>query len=115
MAGLKGKEQQLNMGDTVQAQSTELYLIMSNLRQIEELLRLKEDCREKPESESRWLSMKEACSYAKMSKNILKARIMEGSIKATKKGGKWIVDRRSIDSYYDDSDIDLLVQDLQRR
>lgn len=51
---------------------------------------------------SRWLKISEACKYARMSKNTLMEYIKSGDIYATKKGGNWIVDRKSIDDFYDE-------------
>lgn len=60
----------------------------------------------------RWLTMREACLYAKMSKNTLMGCIADGNIKASKQRGKWIVDRSSIDAYYEDGETEALVNDL---
>jgi len=60
----------------------------------------------------RWLSMREACLYSKMSKNTLMECINENEIKAVKRRGKWIVDRQSIDSYYADDEAEVRVKDL---
>ena len=49
----------------------------------------------------RWLSLSKACSYASMSENTLLGRIKTGDIYATKKGGKWYVDRESIDAFFE--------------
>jgi hypothetical protein len=52
---------------------------------------------------ARWLTMAEACYYACKSENTLKKIINEGKIYADKKGGGWIVDRESIDTYYNET------------
>lgn len=48
----------------------------------------------------RWLTMKEACQYARVSKNTLRKLIEEGHITAKRLEGKWIIDRLSIDAFY---------------
>lgn len=63
----------------------------------------------------RWLSMSKACKYSEMSKNTLMECIKTGDIKASKNRGKWIVDRQSIDKYYE-SDIEtVLFNDVAQR
>jgi excisionase family DNA binding protein len=49
---------------------------------------------------SQWLTMREACDYAKVKDDVLRKWIAKGFIYATKKGGKWVVDRDSINSFY---------------
>ena len=48
----------------------------------------------------RWLTLREACRYARVSKNTLRRLIEEGHIVAKRLEGKWIVDRFSIDAFY---------------
>ena len=49
----------------------------------------------------RWLTMKEAMTYAKVkSVNPIKKWIVEGYIYAHKRTGSWIIDRQSIDDWY---------------
>jgi predicted site-specific integrase-resolvase len=48
----------------------------------------------------KWLSLPEACAYARRSRNTLLRHIREGKIIASKPDGRWIVDRESIDSFY---------------
>ncbi|OAQ21030.1 helix-turn-helix domain-containing protein [Thermosulfurimonas dismutans] len=48
----------------------------------------------------RWLTLREACRYARVSKNTLRRLIDEGYITAKRLDGKWIVDRLSIDAFY---------------
>ena len=48
----------------------------------------------------RWLTLREACQYARVSKNTLKKLIEEGHITAKRLEGKWIIDRFSIDAFY---------------
>jgi excisionase family DNA binding protein len=47
----------------------------------------------------RWMDIKTACRYTSMSKNTLMEYIKEGSIYARRLGGKWYVDRESIDNF----------------
>jgi hypothetical protein len=47
----------------------------------------------------RWLSITQASKYAAMSDKTLMHYILSGDVYATKKGGKWIVDRESIDLF----------------
>jgi excisionase family DNA binding protein len=49
--------------------------------------------------EPRWLSLSEACEYAAMSDKTLLRFVGEGNIYGTKKGGKWYIDRFSIDAF----------------
>jgi hypothetical protein len=49
----------------------------------------------------RWLTLKEAMTYAKVkSPNTIKKWIAEGYIYANKRTGSWIIDRQSIDDWY---------------
>jgi hypothetical protein len=48
----------------------------------------------------RWLSVREACRYMSMSENTL-MRYVPVDIYGTKKGGKWYIDRYSIDAFMD--------------
>jgi hypothetical protein len=63
----------------------------------------------------RWLTITEACLYSKMSKNTLMGTIGSGHVFASKRGGKWIVDRTSIDQYYMCGDDDRLYVDIAKR
>lgn len=63
----------------------------------------------------RWLSMPKACRYSEMSKNTLMKCIKNGDIKASKKRGKWIVDRESIDKYYEADIENVLFNDIAQR
>jgi hypothetical protein len=48
----------------------------------------------------RWMKIKDACSYANLSKPIIEKCIKAGAIKAKKRPiGGWVVDRLSIDEY----------------
>jgi excisionase family DNA binding protein len=65
---------------------------------------------------ARWLTIAEACEYARKSVNTLKRYIIEGKIYGSKQGGEWIVDRESIDSFYgEDRDRRRLVLAQMRR
>ncbi|MCX5814971.1 MAG: helix-turn-helix domain-containing protein [Proteobacteria bacterium] len=48
----------------------------------------------------RWLSVKLACAYSSMSKNTIKKYLITGEIAGSKKGGKWYVDKNSIDAFF---------------
>lgn len=49
---------------------------------------------------SRWLTVKEACEYAKIKRDTLMRWLDEGYVYGSKRSGKWIIDRTSIDSFY---------------
>ena len=51
----------------------------------------------------RWLTKEEAINYAKVSWNTLKKWIRQGHIYGFRRSGKgcWIIDRQSIDQFYD--------------
>lgn len=66
----------------------------------------------------KWLSLDEACLYARKSRNTILDLIKEGKIYGTKaEGGEWIVDRESIDAYYNEERLALQekLRDLRRR
>jgi len=63
----------------------------------------------------RWLTVREACLYSKMCRNTLMHFIDSGEIKASKKQGKWIVDRLSIDAFYEDRETEILLKDIAGR
>ena len=48
----------------------------------------------------RWLDVAGAKKYASMCDKKLLELVKTGKIYGTKKGGKWIIDRHSIDNYY---------------
>jgi len=48
----------------------------------------------------RWIGLKDACFYMRKSANTIKKLILENKIYGTKKGGEWIIDRESIDRFY---------------
>ena len=62
----------------------------------------------------RWLTLREACQYARVSRNTLLKLIDEGHIAAKRLEGKWIVDRLSIDRFYaaDDDIVELHVRSM---
>lgn len=62
----------------------------------------------------KWITLQEAVIYARKSLNTVKKLINEGKIYGSKKGGEWIVDRASIDSYYNE-DRDLMRIKLSER
>lgn len=47
----------------------------------------------------RWLSVTQACKYTSMSDKTLMMYIKTGNIYGTKKGGKWYIDKYSIDEF----------------
>lgn len=59
----------------------------------------------------RWLSLAMAARYASMCKNTLRQYIEAGDIYGSLKGGKWYVDRESIDAFFlsDEKRIDGIV------
>jgi hypothetical protein len=62
---------------------------------------VREEANATPMPIGRWLTMKEAMTYAKVkSVNTIKKWITEGYIYAHKRTGSWIVDRQSIDDWY---------------
>ncbi len=48
----------------------------------------------------KWIGLKDACFYARTSITTMKKLICENKIYGTKKGGEWIIDRESIDRFY---------------
>lgn len=63
----------------------------------------------------RWLSVSEACKYTCMSDKTLMRYIRDGQIYGSKKGGKWYIDRLSIDAFMkaDDAHIRETVEKLR--
>lgn len=47
----------------------------------------------------RWLSLSDAAEYCSLCSKTLLKYILEGEVYASKKGGKWIVDRESLDAW----------------
>jgi hypothetical protein len=77
--------------------------IQDDIREIKAIL----FCLEKRSDFSpRWLSITRACIYAGIGEKTLMHYILSGDVYATKKGGKWIVDRESIDLF-------MLADDMQ--
>lgn len=62
----------------------------------------------------RWLSLKSATQYASMSKPTLMEHVREGAIYGTLKGGKWYIDRESIDKFFlqDGFEAELIAQKI---
>lgn len=53
---------------------------------------------------SRWLTLKQACKYANLSKKTILKMIEDGHLQGdTTPGGQWRVDRLSIDEYFERS------------
>jgi excisionase family DNA binding protein len=48
----------------------------------------------------KWLGLRDACFYMRRSVNTIKKLIFENKIYGTKIGGEWIIDRESIDRFY---------------
>jgi predicted site-specific integrase-resolvase len=48
----------------------------------------------------RWLSLTEASKYASMCKKTMARYVASGDIYASRKGGKWFVDKESIDAFF---------------
>lgn len=53
----------------------------------------------------RWLSVTQACKYCAMSDKTLMRHVIKGDVYGTKKGGKWYIDRNSIDAFMQDDDV----------
>ncbi len=48
----------------------------------------------------RWLDIKQACQYANIKRDTLMKWVDEGYVYGHKRSGKWIIDRDSIDNFY---------------
>jgi hypothetical protein len=48
----------------------------------------------------KWIGLNDACFYARRYIATMKKLISENKIYGSKKGGEWVVDRESIDAYY---------------
>ena len=57
-------------------------------------------------ADPRWLTIDEAMVYAKTSKKMLRSWIDEGHIYGFKRTGRYVVDRESIDRWYNSERID---------
>ncbi|SCY84462.1 helix-turn-helix domain-containing protein [Desulfoluna spongiiphila] len=55
----------------------------------------------------RWLTMEEAVVYAKTSKRKLRTWVDEGYIYGFKRTGKYVIDRESIDNWYNSERISI--------
>lgn len=58
-------------------------------------------------AQPRWLTIEEAVSYARTSKRKLRTWIEEGYIYGFKRTGKYVIDRESIDTWYNSERIDI--------
>ncbi len=56
----------------------------------------------------RWLSLTEAARYVSLSDKTLMKYVNAGVIYGTRKGGKWLIDRASIDTWLEEDKIKLL-------
>ena len=65
----------------------------------------------------RWLSLTEACKYASMSDKTLMRYVISGDIRGKKVGGKWYIDKTSIDTFMLDDDLKVkeVLDRLKRR
>lgn len=59
------------------------------------------------ESQPRWLTMEEATVYAKTSMRKLRTWVDEGYIYGFKRTGKYVIDRESIDNWYNSERINI--------
>ena len=48
----------------------------------------------------RWLSVTQTCKYSGMSDKTLMRHVLNGRIYGSKKGGKWYIDRFSVDAFF---------------
>jgi len=62
----------------------------------------------------KWIGLKDACFYMRKSTNTIKKLIFENKVYGTKKGGEWIIDRESIDRFYN-AERDALMLKLSER
>lgn len=58
-------------------------------------------------TQARWLTMDEAVIYAKTSMHKLRSWVDEGYIYGFKRTGRYVVDRESIDTWYNSERIDI--------
>ena len=56
----------------------------------------------------RWLSLSEAAVYVSLSQKTLMKYVNRGVIYGTLKGGKWLIDRVSLDTWLEEDKIKLL-------
>lgn len=50
----------------------------------------------------RWMSLREASGYARVKRDTLMKWLDQGFIYGTKRTGKWIFDRKSIDDFFNE-------------
>ena len=55
----------------------------------------------------RWLDLRQASKYASMHRQTLMRYVEAGEIYGTLKGGKWFIDRCSIDSFFAEDKIEV--------
>ncbi len=69
-----------------------------------------------PSVHPRWLSITDACKYISMSYKTLMQHVLNDEIYGTKKGGKWYIDRYSIDRFMlaDEVDVAAIIADVKR-
>lgn len=63
----------------------------------------------------RWLSVKEATKYVSLSSATIMKYVKTGEIYGTRKGGKWLIDQRSLDTWLEEEKIKLLNFAARRR
>ncbi|MCE5208976.1 MAG: helix-turn-helix domain-containing protein [Chloroflexi bacterium] len=56
----------------------------------------------------RWFSLAEATQYVSLSDKTLMKYVRSGVIYGTRKGGKWLIDRTSLDTWLEEDKIKLL-------
>lgn len=49
---------------------------------------------------NKWMTVKEACDYAKVSRNTMMRWVNRGYVYGTKTTGDWRIDRESLDAYF---------------
>lgn len=66
---------------------------------------------------SRWLTMEEASNYGRMGRPKLMELIRSGQIYGTKRTGKWLIDKESIDRFLFEEDLEdsKLAVDVEQR
>lgn len=80
-----------------------------------EITALLDEVRRLTDLSQRWMKVREACKYAKLSRGNIVALIEAGEIRGRYRPvGGWIVDRRSIDEYNAGGE-DRAYEDLKRR
>ncbi|MHB8880372.1 MAG: helix-turn-helix domain-containing protein [Thermodesulfovibrionales bacterium] len=58
------------------------------------------DAEKEQDLNPRWLSISQACRYCSMSTETLMKYVRKGDIYGSKKGGKWWVDKLSVDAFF---------------